>query len=91
MQKTITKPELVTGIINQTGVSKLTIITVLSALESAAKNALQAGNAVTIPGLVKLTPKDRAARIGRNPATGESLSIPAKRVVIAKPATTILD
>lgn len=90
MQKTITKPELVTEIFNQTGESKAAIIMVLAALEEAAKNALKAGNAVTIPGLVKLTPKDRAARMGRNPSTGETVAIAAKRVVVAKPVSTIL-
>lgn len=34
-----------------------------------------------IPGLGKLQKKDRAARMGRNPATGETISIPAKRVL----------
>jgi DNA-binding protein HU-beta len=43
----------------------------------------------TIPGLGKLQKKDRAARMGRNPATGEQISIPAKTVIkfrIAKAA-----
>ena len=34
-----------------------------------------------LPGLGKLVKKDRAARMGRNPATGEPLHIPAKVVV----------
>ena len=43
----------------------------------------------TIPGLGKLVLTDRAARVGRNPATGETIQIAAKRVVkfrIAKAA-----
>jgi len=35
----------------------------------------------TLPGLGKLVLVNRKARIGRNPATGESIQIPAKRVV----------
>ncbi len=35
----------------------------------------------TIPGIGKLVKKDRKARMGRNPATGESIQIPAKTVV----------
>ena len=35
----------------------------------------------TIPGLGKLTVVDRKKRMGRNPATGQPLQIPAKRVV----------
>ncbi len=36
---------------------------------------------VNLPGLGKLVKKDRAARMGRNPATGEQIQIPAKTVV----------
>ena len=49
----------------------------------------EAKNTFTIPGLGKLVLVNRAARMGRNPATGEAISIPAKRVVkfrIAKQA-----
>ena len=49
----------------------------------------EAKNTFTIPGLGKLVLVDRKARIGRNPATGEQIQIPAKRVVkfrIAKAA-----
>jgi len=35
----------------------------------------------TIPGIGKLVKVDRKARMGRNPATGETISIPAKTVV----------
>ena len=41
----------------------------------------EAKNSFTIPGLGKLVLVDRKARIGRNPATGEQIQIPAKRVV----------
>ena len=49
----------------------------------------EAKNAFTIPGLGKLVLVNRAARKGRNPATGAPIDIPAKRVVkfrIAKQA-----
>ena len=49
----------------------------------------EAKNTFTIPGLGKLVLVNRAARMGRNPATGATISIPAKRVVkfrIAKQA-----
>ena len=49
----------------------------------------EAKNSFTIPGLGKLVLVNRAARMGRNPATGATIQIPAKRVVkfrIAKQA-----
>jgi DNA-binding protein HU-beta len=41
----------------------------------------QAKNSFTIPGIGKLVLVNRKARMGRNPATGETISIPAKKVV----------
>ena len=35
----------------------------------------------TLPGIGKLVLRNRAARLGRNPKTGETIQIPAKRVV----------
>lgn len=49
-------------------------------VELACREAKSAGE-FTVPGLGKLVKKHRAARMGRNPATGESISIPAKTVV----------
>lgn len=49
----------------------------------------EAKNSFTIPGLGKLVVVDRKERMGRNPATGESIVIPAKKVLkfrIAKAA-----
>ena len=41
----------------------------------------EAKNTFVLPGLGKLVLVQRAARIGRNPATGEQIQIPAKKVV----------
>lgn len=41
----------------------------------------EAKNGFTIPGLGKLVLVQRKARVGRNPATGEQIKIPAKKVV----------
>jgi DNA-binding protein HU-beta len=41
----------------------------------------EAKNSFTIPGVGKLVLVNRKARMGRNPATGESIKIPAKKVV----------
>ena len=48
----------------------------------------EAKNGFTMPGLGKLVLVQRKARMGRNPATGEQIKIPAKKVVkfkVAKP------
>lgn len=49
-------------------------------VDLAYKEAKRAGE-FTVPGLGKLVKKHRAARMGRNPATGATIQIPAKTVV----------
>jgi DNA-binding protein HU-beta len=49
--------------------------------------ALKDGKEVTIPGVGKLKVKTRPARAGRNPANGETIQVPAKRVVKFSPAS----
>lgn len=57
----------------------------LESLADVAEEQLDAGNEVTLPGIGKLHLKHQKARTGRNPQTGESVEIPAKRVVKIKP------
>ena len=78
------KPELIVAIQNSTGASKATISDILDAQASVAAATLAQGETVIISGIAKLTPKDRPARMGRNPSTGATVEIPAKRVVTAK-------
>ena len=52
-------------------------------------DTLMNGGDVNIPGVGKLIVKMRPARLGRNPATGEQITVPAKRVVKFKQSTTI--
>ena len=56
------------------------------ALKDVAAQELTAGGEVPLPGLGKLKTKDRAARMGRNPRTGEAMTIPARRVVVFAPS-----
>jgi DNA-binding protein HU-beta len=49
-----------------------------------AEKELKRAGEFVLPGMVKLVVQKRKARIGRNPATGETIKIPAKTVVKAK-------
>lgn len=46
---------------------------------------------LVIPGIVTFKKAESAARTGRNPSTGETIQIPAKTVVRAKPAKVLKD
>jgi len=50
------------------------------------EKTLLAGEEVTLPGIGKLKVSTRPGRVGRNPATGESINIPAKRVIKFSPS-----
>ncbi len=79
MAKTLTKSQIAASLAEAVGLTKKQGVQILEALVSLAyKNAK---NSFTIPGLGKLVLVNRKARLGRNPATGEAIKIPAKRVV----------
>ncbi|MGQ7818804.1 HU family DNA-binding protein [Metapseudomonas furukawaii] len=64
-----------------TPISKLQVNAVLERLGSIATDRLKKGGDVPLPGLGKLKAGQRAARTGRNPATGAAIDIPAKTIV----------
>jgi DNA-binding protein HU-beta len=79
MAKALTKSQIVASVAETVGLTKTQAAQVLEALVALAyKNAK---NSFTIPGLGKLVLVNRKARVGRNPATGATIKIPAKRVV----------
>ena len=77
--KALTKGQIVTAVAEATEITKKQAGEVIEALVGLAyKNAK---NSFTLPGLGKLVLVDRKARMGRNPATGETIKIKAKRVL----------
>ena len=53
--------------------------------------ALDADEKVTIPGFGTFSTRSRGERQGRNPATGATITIPAKKYVHFKPGKTLRD
>lgn len=79
MGKTLTKLQLVGVLADKHNMSKKAMDGILEDLsELAYKNAK---NGFTFPGIGKLVLQNRKARMGRNPQTGESIKIPAKKVL----------
>lgn len=70
--------ELIMTVAQVTGESKKTVENVLKVAGDVIQTALTDGADVALPGIGKLHVKATAARTGRNPATGESIQIPAK-------------
>jgi DNA-binding protein HU-beta len=79
MAKALTKSQVASTLAEKVGLTKKQSAQFIEELASLAyKNAK---NTFTLPGLGKLVLVNRKARIGRNPATGETIQIAAKRVV----------
>lgn len=85
----MTKAELIEAIANATGESKAAVDRVLGALGSVSTEALKSGGEVILPGLGKLVTAQRAAREGRNPASGEPLHIAASNTAKFKPLAAL--
>jgi DNA-binding protein HU-beta len=83
----MTKSQLINFIAEEAEVPRKTAVAMLEALSNVAYKEAKKG--FTLPGLGKLVLVNRKARMGRNPATGEAIKIPAKKVLkfrIAKAA-----
>jgi DNA-binding protein HU-beta len=79
MAKALSKSQIAAAIADKAGLTKKQATDILEQIAQLAyKNAK---NTFTLPGLGKLVLVNRAARLGRNPATGQPIQIPAKRVV----------
>jgi DNA-binding protein HU-beta len=79
MAKALSKSQIAAEIAAKNNITKKAAVQILDFIaELAYKNAK---NSFTLPGLGKLVLVNRKARVGRNPATGETIQIKAKRVV----------
>ncbi len=79
MGKSMTKSQLAEHLAGKADITKKAAVQILDDLTAIAYK--EAKNTFTIPGIGKLVLANRKARLGRNPQTGETIKIPAKRVV----------
>jgi DNA-binding protein HU-beta len=75
--KSLNKTELVAAIAAETGQSQAAVSGVVDSLFAVLAKSVGEGTKVSIPGWLSVERTHRAAREGRNPATGESITIPA--------------
>lgn len=77
--KAMTKTQIIAHMALKTGLTKKAVQQFMD--ELIALSYKEAKNGFTIPGLGKLVVQQRKARNGRNPKTGETIKIPAKKVI----------
>ena len=81
MAKVMTKSQTVAHLAGKLTVTKKQAAAGLEELAALAVNETKKSGQFVIPGIGKLVKVNRKARMGRNPATGETIKIPAKTVV----------
>ncbi len=74
------KAELIEQVASQTRLTKRACGEAVGAVVSAISDCLSRGEKVTLVGFGTFGVRQRKARTGRNPQTGESINIPAKKV-----------
>ncbi len=85
------KSELFNHFAERFGVKRTQAREFFDALLELSEAELKRTGEFTLPGMVKLVVQKRKARMGRNPATGEAIKIPAKTVVKARIAKQLKD
>ncbi len=80
-KKPMTKSQIVSHFAGRFEISKKSSTAILDEVAALAVSETKKTGSFTLPGIGKLVLVKRKARMGRNPATGEPLKIPAKTVV----------
>jgi DNA-binding protein HU-beta len=83
------KGQLIDAVAAELGNSKAGAARAVDAVMTSIANGIQVDEAVTIVGFGTFTKKDRPARTGRNPATGEPMQIKASTTVGFKPSQSL--
>jgi DNA-binding protein HU-beta len=90
-KQVMTKSQLVSELEDKLGMTKKDVAAFLELLVNTAFKEAKRKGEFTLPGLGKLVKVNRKARMGRNPATGATIKIPAKTVLKFRIAKTAKD
>lgn len=82
----MTKSDLIAHIAESTGISRSQASDVLDSVVDGIMDGLKKDGSAPLSGLGNFKLVQRKARMGRNPATGQSIHIPAKKVLKFKPS-----
>ena len=85
------KTELIEAIATRSKTTKAQTTAMLNGLLEVIQETMASGNDVQLVGFGTFSVTERAGREGRNPATGETITIPAKKVVKFKPGKALSD
>ena len=84
------KVELIDAVAEKAGMTKVDARKAIDAILAVSKDELKKGGKIALVGFGTMGVSTRPARQGRNPRTGKTIKIAAKKVVKFKPAANIL-
>ena len=87
----LTKADIIQKVAQETGLPKNKAVRAVERALDIMKDSLTSGNDVLISGFGKFCVRHKSERRGRNPATGDSLMLPPRRVVTFKCAGKLKD
>ena len=85
------KSELIAAMVEASGLTKKDCEAALTAFTGAVETAMKSGDKVQMVGFGSFEVKEHPARVGRNPRTGETLTIPACKMVKFRPGKMLKD
>lgn len=85
-EKVLTKGDIVEAVQSRMGLSRKTTLGVVDDLLELIKDTLERGESVKISGFGNFETRKKTPRPGRNPRTGQEVTITARRVVTFKPS-----
>ncbi|RMD70029.1 MAG: HU family DNA-binding protein [Gammaproteobacteria bacterium] len=83
------KSELIQAVADYADIPKTVAARAVDGMIHAITEALSKGEPVTLVGFGTFTVRERAARTGRNPRTGEKLTIPASKAPVFRPGKAL--
>jgi integration host factor subunit alpha len=87
----MTKADIVEKIHTNTGMTQKESMEMVEAVFSIMKSTLETGETLKISGFGSFVVKQKNDRRGRNPQTGEAITIEARRILTFKPSTVLRD
>jgi integration host factor subunit alpha len=85
----MTKAELIEAVYTKVGLSKKESADLVEMIFDTMKDTLSKGNKIKISGFGNFVVREKRSRMGRNPQTGESMEISARRVLTFRPSQVL--
>ena len=85
----VTKADFIAQVAAQAGTDKTTAAAVIKAFEETVQATVKKGDAITLTGFLKFERVARKATTARNPQTGATVKVPAKKVPKVSVGTTL--